>query len=67
MERKMTFEEAMAKLEETVAKLEQGDCPLSDMIALSEEGTKYANHCEKLLNDYEKKLTKLSVKKEEAE
>lgn len=62
MEKKLTFEEAMAKLEKTVQSLEQGDCALADMISLSQEGAKYADLCEKMLNDYEKKLTELSVR-----
>lgn len=62
MEKKITYEEAMAKLESTVQSLEKGDCALEDMIKLSEEGAKYAALCEKLLNDYEKKLTELTLR-----
>ena len=34
-----TFEQKMLRLEEIVAKLEKGDVPLSDSLALFEEGT----------------------------
>ena len=38
-EKKVTFEQAMARLEEIVKQLEQGDAPLEDALALFEEGT----------------------------
>ena len=37
-EKKVTFEQAMARLEEIVKQLEQGDAPLEDALALFEEG-----------------------------
>ena len=39
-EKKVTFEQAMARLEEIVKQLEQGDAPLEDALALFEEGTR---------------------------
>ena len=39
-EKKMTFEQAMARLDEIVKLLEQGEAPLEDALSLFEEGTK---------------------------
>ena len=36
-EKKVTFEQAMARLEEIVKQLEQGDAPLEDALALFRE------------------------------
>ena len=35
---KLTFEQAMGRLEEIVKRLEQGDAPLEEALALFEEG-----------------------------
>ena len=37
-EKKLTFEQAMARLEEIVAQLEAGDHPLAESLSLYEEG-----------------------------
>ena len=39
-EKKLTFEQAMARLEEIVAQLEAGDHPLAESLSLYEEGGK---------------------------
>ena len=44
-EKKVTFEQAMARLEEIVKQLEQGDAPLEDALALFEEGTRRMKKC----------------------
>ena len=44
-EKKVTFEQAMARLEEIVKQLEQGDAPLEDALALFEEGTRLMKKC----------------------
>lgn len=41
----LSFEEAFAELEATVARLEQGDLPLEEAIALFERGQALAAHC----------------------
>ena len=43
MAAKMSFEDALAKLEETVHKLETGGLPLEQTVALFEEGTRLAS------------------------
>ena len=49
MAAKKTFEENMARLEALVAQLERGDAPLSESLALFEEGAKLVSQCRKKL------------------
>ncbi|MCI9485342.1 MAG: exodeoxyribonuclease VII small subunit [Clostridiaceae bacterium] len=55
--KKQTFESSMARLEEIVRKMEQGDTPLDDSVALFEEGTKLAASLHKMLDEAEQKVT----------
>ena len=59
-EKKKTFEESMARLEEIVSALERGESTLEESIALFEEGTKLAAACAKQLDQAEQKVLKLS-------
>ena len=54
-----TFEQAMARLEEIVKLLEQGEAPLEDALSLFEEGTKLMKKCSAQLDRAEQKVTKL--------
>lgn len=65
----MKFEEAMAKLEETVKKLENGETTLDESMALFEEGVKLSRVCQQLLSEAQLKVTKLvgGDEKEEVE
>ncbi len=58
-EKKMTFEQAMARLEEIVKQLEQGDAPLEQALSLFEEGTSLMKKCSVLLDKAEQKVVKL--------
>ena len=58
-EKKMTFEQAMARLEEIVKLLEQGEAPLEDALALFEEGTKLMKKCSAQLDRAEQKVNRL--------
>lgn len=57
--KKPSFEEQLARLEEIVSQLERGDAPLSDSLALFEEGTKLITACSKELDTAEQKVVKL--------
>ena len=46
-----TFEEALKTLEETVARLEQGQLPLNEALACFENGVKSAARCRELLGE----------------
>ncbi|CAG0935627.1 Exodeoxyribonuclease 7 small subunit [Thermoflexales bacterium] len=52
----MTFEQAFAELEDFVRKLEGGDLPLDDSLALFERGQQLAVYCGKMLDDAELKI-----------
>jgi len=54
-----TFEQLYARLEERVAKLEQGGLSLEDAIAVYEEGMTLARQCQERLDEAELKITKL--------
>lgn len=58
-EKKLSFEQSMARLEEIVKQLEQGDAPLEDALALFEEGTKLMKKCSAQLDKAEQKVSKL--------
>ena len=60
MAAKKTFEENMARLEALVAQLERGDAPLSESLALFEEGATLVSQCRKELDSAEQKVVKLS-------
>lgn len=55
----MSFEEAMAELEEVVGKLESGQAPLDQSIDLYERGAKLKERCEGRLKDAELRVNKI--------
>ncbi len=57
--KKMSFEEALSRLDEIVRHLEKGDLPLSESLALFEEGTGLMSTCSKMLDEAEQKVMKL--------
>jgi len=65
------FETLYRRLEETVARLEEGGLTLDQSLALHAEGMKLARRCQELLQQAELKITKLqeefSALREEAE
>lgn len=56
-EKKMTFEKAIARLEEIVSSLDNGTCELDKSLELFEEGVKLVKFCQKALDEAEKKVT----------
>ncbi len=60
-ETKLSFEDAMKRLEEVVRQLETGNAPLSDSLALFEEGISLARQCSDELTAAEKKIKDLSA------
>jgi exodeoxyribonuclease VII small subunit len=59
----LTFEEALARMEEIVRQLENPETPLHESFALYEEGVKLTGRMKKELNDIEKKV-KILIKDE---
>lgn len=60
-EKKKTFEEAMARLDEIVSRLEKGDTPLEESLKLFEEGTKLMTQCSALLDKAEQRVHQLTA------
>ena len=58
-EKEISFEEALAKLENAVNKLENGEIKLDEAFKMFEEGIKYANICENKLTEIEEKVAKI--------
>lgn len=56
-EKNITFEEAMAKLEQIVEQLENGEVPLEKSIALYKEGMELSKWCHETLKSAEEQLT----------
>ena len=55
----LTFDDALAELQRTVAELETGGQPLEVTIALYERGVALQARCEKLLRDAELRVQQL--------
>ena len=57
---KLTFEQAYQELEQTVQKLEAGDLPLADALALYQRGMALAQHCGVQLDEAELSIQALT-------
>jgi exodeoxyribonuclease VII small subunit len=57
----MPFEQALEQLETIVKRLEQGNVPLEDSIAIYERGEALKKHCEALLKRAEARIEKITV------
>ena len=57
----MTFEQAMAELEQVVGQLERGEVPLEQSIALYERGAKLKARCETKLKEAEEKVAAITL------
>ncbi len=57
----LSFEKALAELEEIVQKLESGGAALEESIALYERGAALKAHCEKTLKSAQEKIEKIVV------
>lgn len=58
-EPELTFEQALARLEEIAHSLESGDLPLEEAITLAEEGIRLSQLCEERLTAAEGKVQQL--------
>ena len=57
----MTFEQAMAELEQVVGQLERGDVALEDSIKLYERGAELKKRCEAKLKEAEEKVHAITL------
>lgn len=58
--KKLSFEQAMERLNEIVSQLESGDSTLADSMKLFEEGAKLSAQCYEELEQAEQKITLLT-------
>ncbi len=59
---KMTFEQAMGRMEEITARLADGNLGIDESLALYEEGVRLAAFCDEKLKDVQRKITNLQEK-----
>ena len=62
MSNEITFEQALARLEQIVKALEGGNVPLEDLIKLFDEGTSLVKLCTERLDKAEEKVKLLQMK-----
>jgi len=58
---KMSFEEALAELEEIVNKIDTSQESLADAVSSFERGVTLKNHCEKMLKEAKLKIEKITI------
>jgi len=57
----LTFEKALAELEQIVGRLERGDVPLAESIAIYERGEALKQRCAALLKEAEARVEKIRL------
>ncbi|MHB1166880.1 MAG: exodeoxyribonuclease VII small subunit [Candidatus Nanopelagicales bacterium] len=60
----MSFETALAELEQIVGTLEGGKAPLAESIAIYERGEALKSHCETLLKAAEARIEKITLSRD---
>ena len=58
---KLSFEKALAELEQIVQRLERGDVPLEESVAIYERGESLKRRCEELLRQAEARVEKITL------
>jgi exodeoxyribonuclease VII small subunit len=58
----LSFDDALAELQHTIAELESGNLPLERTLALHERGAALLEHCEALLRSAELRMRQLVAK-----
>lgn len=61
---KLSYEEALKKLETIVDSMESGEVPLAELLAKFEEGTQLLKVCETRLKDAELKIEQLKQQRD---
>jgi exodeoxyribonuclease VII small subunit len=59
--KKLSFEEAIAELEQVVTRLDSGDVPLDESIKLYERGAALKEHCETKLGEADAKVRQITL------
>ena len=63
----LTYEQAVARLEELIDQIESGEIGLEESLKQYEQGTRLIARCQTILNRAEQKLAKLKVPDDEEE
>ncbi|MBO5733695.1 MAG: exodeoxyribonuclease VII small subunit [Clostridia bacterium] len=63
MAKTKSFEESIQELENIIAILEKGECPLDEAVELFEKGVKLSKECHKTLENAEQKIKVLTEDK----
>jgi exodeoxyribonuclease VII small subunit len=59
--KRLTFEQAMQRLDEIVAAMESGEIGIEDSITRYEEAMKLADHCRRVLDTVEQRIQKIQL------
>ncbi|PIE09805.1 MAG: exodeoxyribonuclease VII small subunit [Rhodobacterales bacterium] len=59
--KEMSFETALREFETVVGKLDSGDVPLEQMIALYDRGAALKAHCDAKLKEAEEKIARITT------
>ena len=59
--KKLTFEKALAELEQIVQKLERGDVPLEESVTIYERGEALKARCDELLRQADARVEKITL------
>ncbi len=65
MAKKKTFEDSIKELEDIIREMESGDLPLEKAVENYEKGVKLSRLCQDLLDQTEKKITRLTLESDE--
>lgn len=61
-ERQLSFEEAMAKLDEIVSQISSGKVGLEESLTMYEKGIELVNRCREILEGAEKRIEMLALR-----
>ena len=65
MDKEMTFEQAMKRLEEITSIIQKNECTLDEGLKLYEEGLVLAKYCDEKLTVFQNKLNELNSTEEQ--
>lgn len=67
LDQSLTYEQALARLDETLRALEEGKLSLEEAIAAVARGREYLDLCERKLNEARQRIESLPVKEDESD
>ncbi len=67
MEKELTFEQAMKRLEEITNTIQKNDCSIDEGLKLYQEGLELAKFCDNKLKSFSEKLNEITAQVENDE